>query len=232
MFIGHFGVGLGLKHFAPKTNLGWLTTAAVLWDLLWVVFLLLHVGQARVVPGITRFSPWDMVSVPWSHSLLLCLLWGAALGGGYLLYTRYKAGAIALWAGVLSHWILDTITHRADMPFYPNSARVRLGLYNSRVGTVTVEILLLALGAWLYVRATRPRDHIGRFSLGLYLAALVFLFVGGSFGPPPDSVASEAWSGMFAFLVLVFWSGWTDRHRAPTMPAPSGSPPVTSDEAA
>src|SRR5579859_4195967 len=75
MVIGHFGVGLGLKHFAPKTNLGWLTTAAVLSDLLWVVFLLLHLEQARLVPGITRFSPWDRVSVAWSHSLLLCLLW-------------------------------------------------------------------------------------------------------------------------------------------------------------
>lgn len=160
-------------------------------DLLWVVFLLLHVEQARVVPG-SHTSHRGTWSSPWSHSLLLCLLWGAALGGGYLLFTRYKAGAIALWAGVLSHWVLDTITHRADMPFYPNSARIGLGLYNSRVGTVVVEILLFALGAWLYVTATRARDRIGGFSLVvLYLAALVFLFVGGSFGPPPESVASE-----------------------------------------
>jgi hypothetical protein len=127
--------------------------------------------------------------------------------------------------------VLDTITHRADMPFYPNSARIGLGLYNSRVGTVVVEILLFALGAWLYVTATRAPDRIGRFSLVLYLAALVFLFVGGSFGPPPKCVASEAWSGMLAFLVLVFWSGWTDRHRKPLIPTPAGSTPVISGEA-
>src|SRR5579859_477243 len=72
---------------------------------------------------------------------------GTSLGGCYLLFTRYRAGAIALWAGVVSNWVLDTISHRPDMPFYPNSVRVGLGLYNSRMGTVAVEILLLALGA-------------------------------------------------------------------------------------
>jgi hypothetical protein len=89
MFIGHVAVGFGLKTIAPRTSLALLIAGAVLSDLLWVGFLLLGIEKVRNDPGNTRFSPFDLVSFPWSHSLLLCAVWATLLAGVYFGLTKY-----------------------------------------------------------------------------------------------------------------------------------------------
>src|SRR5579871_2906561 len=93
VLIGHFGVALGIKRFAPGINLGILATAAVLPDLLWCSFLLLGWERSEVVPGITRFSPYDMQYVPWSHGLDSIVLYAAvtAIFAIALRRRRYEA---------------------------------------------------------------------------------------------------------------------------------------------
>jgi membrane-bound metal-dependent hydrolase YbcI (DUF457 family) len=108
------------------------------------VFLLLGWEQVRIDPGITRYTPLDFVSYPWSHSLLMLCVWASAFGGIYYAITRYRAGAIAIWIGVVSHWVLDWVTHRPDMPLYPGGALYGLGLWNSIAGTMGVEFLMFA----------------------------------------------------------------------------------------
>jgi hypothetical protein len=91
-------------------------------------------------------------------------VWATAFALIYYAIARYWPGAVAIWIGVVSHWILDWITHRADMPLYPGGLRFGLGLWNSVGGTLAVEIAMFAIGVWVYMRTTRPRDRIGRYA--------------------------------------------------------------------
>src|SRR5271165_32622 len=203
MFIGHFAVGFAAKRFAPRCSVAVLLAAPLLADILWPPFLLAGWEQVRIDPGNTRFTPFDFVSYPWSHSLLMLCIWATAFGAVYYAITRYRAGTIAIWVGVVSHWVLDWVTHRPDMPLVPGGARYGLGLWNSIAGTMIVEILMFAAGVWIYVSATRPKDRIGRWAFIAYVVLLVVIYVADAFGSPPDNVAQVAWPGVAAPLILI-----------------------------
>lgn len=213
MFIGHFAVGFAAKRFAPRSSLAVLLSAPMLADLLWPVFLLLGWERVRIDPGNTRFTPLDLEYYPWSHSLLLLVAWATAFAIVYYSLTRYRTGAIAVWIGVLSHWVLDWVSHRPDMPLYPGGPRFGLGLWNSIAGTLVVETIMFATGVWLYASTTRARDRIGRYGFWAYVGLLVVLYFGDRFSGPPPSVADIAWSGILAGIILVPWAWWFDHHR-------------------
>ena len=213
MFIGHFAVGFAAKKFAPRSSEAVLLTAPLLADLLWPVFLLLGWEQVRIDPGNTRFTPFDFVSYPWSHSLLMLCVWATAFGAAYYVITRYRAGAVAIWIGVVSHWMLDWVTHRPDMPLVPGGARYGLGLWNSIAGTMVVEILMFAVGVWMYVSATRAKDRIGRYAFVAYIVLLMVFYIGDRFSTPPSSVGEIAWPAIAASIILIVWAWWFDRHR-------------------
>ncbi len=214
MFIGHFAVGFAAKKFAPRSSEAVLLTAPLLADLLWPVFLLLGWEQVRIDPGNTRFTPFDFVSYPWSHSLLMLCVWATAFGAAYFAVTRYWAGAVAIWIGVVSHWVLDWVTHRPDMPLVPRGARYGLGLWNSIAGTMVVEILIFAVGVWMYVNATRAKDRIGRYAFIAYIVFLMVFYIGDRFSTPPASAGEVAWPAIAASIILISWPWWFDRHRS------------------
>lgn len=213
MFIGHFAVGFAAKKFAPRASMGALLAAPLFLDLLWPVFVLLGWEQVRIDPGNTRYTPLDLYNYPWSHSLLMSVVWATGFALIYYGITRYAPGAAAIWIGVVSHWVLDWISHRPDMPLYPGGPKYGLGLWNSVAGTMVVELAMLAGGVWLYVRATRRRDRIGRYALASYVGLLLVLYIGDRFSGPPPSVGAIAWTGIAAPVVLIPWSWWFDRHR-------------------
>ena len=213
MFIGHFAVGFAAKRFAPRTPMAVLFIAPLFLDLLWSVFLLPGWERVRIDPGNTRFTPLDLAYYPWSHSLLMSAAWATVFALLYHLIARYWPGTVAIWIGVVSHWILDWVTHRPNMPLYPGGPRTGLGLWNSIAGTMTVEIAMLAAGIWLYARTTRPGDRIGRYAFAAYVILLMVLYVGDRFSSPPAGASDIAWSGIVAFVILIPWAWWFDRHR-------------------
>jgi len=214
MFIGHFAVGFAAKKFAPRTSLATLLAAPLFLDLLWPAFLLLGWEHLRIVPGITRYNPLDLYDFPWSHSLLMSVVWATAFSLIYYRVSRYRAGAVAIWIGVVSHWILDWITHRPDMPLYPGGGPLLgLGLWNHVAATMTVEISMLAVGFWMYVSVTRARDRIGSYAFISYILVLLSLFIGDRFSATPTTVSEIIWSGLVAEAVLLAWPWWFDRHR-------------------
>jgi hypothetical protein len=219
MFIGHFGVGFGLKRMAPRVSLALLIMATVWADILWTVFLLLGWEHARISAGSTRWTPLELYDYPCSHSLLFMGLWATALAVVYRAYRADLAGTIAIWIGVVSHWMLDWLTHRPDMPLYPNGPKHGLGLWNSITGTIIVESTLFAAGVGLYVWSTKPRDRVGRFAFWAYVGLLLLLYIGDRFSAPPESIREVAITGLVATIVLVVWPWWFDRHRDPVAAA-------------
>lgn len=213
MFIGHFAVALGAKKAAPKASLGTLVLAAQFADLLWPLLLLLGWEQVRIAPGNTAFTPLDFVSYPYSHSLLAELLWGTLLGVLYFALRRDGRAAIVLGLCVPSHWLLDFIAHRPDMPIFPGGPRYGLGLWNSVPATLAVEIMIYAIGIALYLKATRAKDRAGTYALWSLLVFLFASYLGAAFGPPPPDTKTLALTAL-AIWLTVPWAAWADRPRA------------------
>jgi hypothetical protein len=219
MFIGHFAIGFGAKKAVPAVSLGSLFLACQLADLVWPTFVLLGIETVRISPGITAVTPLEFVSYPYSHSLVALVAWGLVLGVLYKVVRRGRwAAALALAAVVLSHWVLDVVSHRPDMPVtLHGSGRLGLGLWNSLPATLAVELLLFAAGVVLYQRATAPRDRTGSLAFGVLVAFLLIVYFANLFGAPPPSVPAVAWSAQAVWL-LVAWGYWIDRHRRPKPP--------------
>jgi hypothetical protein len=214
MFIGHFGLAFGVKKTAPAVSLGALFAACQFADLLWPTLLLLGYERVAIQPGVTRFTPLDFVSYPYSHSLVALGVWGVAFGAIYTVLRRPRASTFPILALlVVSHWLLDYLTHRPDMPITIRGAdRVGLGLWNSIPGTLAVEVAIFAAGLAMYVRATAPRDRIGSLGLWSLVGFLLVVYLAAAFGPPPPTPAALAWSAQSLWL-LVVWGYWVDNHR-------------------
>lgn len=212
MFLGHFGVGFVAKSAAPRVSLGSLVLAAQFIDLLWPTFLLLGWEQVRIAPGITTVTPLDFVSYPISHSLVAVAGWALLVWATYLFLCRYPRGAVVLALLVVSHWLLDVVVHRPDLPVYPGGRLVGLGLWSSVTLTLGVELLTFVIGLWVYLRTTAPRDPVGYWSLWTFVVLLLLTYAANLLGPPPPSVTALAWFGQAQWL-LVAWAYWIDRHR-------------------
>jgi hypothetical protein len=214
MFIGHYALAFAAKKADPGISLGTLFIAVQLADLAWPVLVLAGVERFEIHPGITAVTPLDFTHYPYSHSLVALAAWGAALGVAYLLVRKGRvASALMLAALVVSHWVLDFISHRPDMPLtLGDSPKVGLGLWNSLAATVAVEGLLFAACVWIYWRATRPVGRAGTWALWSLVAFLAIVYVANLLGPPPPSVAAVAWSANALWLVVA-WGYWIDRQR-------------------
>jgi hypothetical protein len=214
MFIGHFGVGFGAKPTAPRVSLGTLFFAAQFVDLLWPTLLLLGVERVRIDPAATVVTPLAFDHYPISHSLLVSVGWALLIGGVYFHLRQDRRGALVLAGLVLSHWLLDLVVHRPDLPLAPGAAtEVGLNAWSSLPLTLAIEVPLFALGVWLYTKATTPRDAIGRWGLVGLVAFLLVVYAGNILGNPPPSVTAIAWVGQAQWL-LVIWAYWLDKHRS------------------
>jgi hypothetical protein len=145
----------------------------------------------------------------------MALVWSIVFGGVYWLVRRNARGAIMLALLVSSHWVLDWIVHRPDLPLYPgDAAKYGLGLWNHPAAEIAVEGALFAAGIYLYMGATRARDRVGVYALWALVAFLVIAWMGAWLGPPPPTPQAVAASALAIYLIVA-WGWWIDRHREP-----------------
>ena len=212
MFLGHIALGLAAKRVTPNVSLAVLILACQLADALWPVLLALGLEQVRIDPGNTAFTPLDFVSYPYSHSLVLLAVWAVAYGLACRLLVGGRGVFRMTSALVLSHWLLDFISHRPDMPLYPGSEKFGLGLWDSIPMTLAVELIMYAAGLWMYLRATRARDAIGRWAFAALAVFLVSAYLANLAGAPP-SVQVLYVTAIISTVVLTAWAWWADNHR-------------------
>ncbi len=215
MFIGHFGAGFAAKKISPQVSLGVLFLASQFIDLLWPLLVLAGAEHFRIVPGHTATVPLDFYDYPWSHSLVMVLVWAAAAGGLYFLFRKNRSGALVISLLVLSHWVLDFLVHIPDLPLLPGSdLKAGLGLWNSPAGSQLLEAGLFAGGFWLYLKATQPRNKTGTWSLISLAAFLAVIQVMNITSPPPPDELAVAVTGNLQWL-FILWAFWVDRNRNP-----------------
>jgi hypothetical protein len=211
MFIGHVAVGLAGKRLAPSVSLATWLASVQLVDMLWPLFLLAGLEHVRIAPGITAFTPLDFYDYPITHSLVGSLGWAAIFSLGWLLGRRDLRIAVLLAAGVTSHWVLDVISHRPDMPVLPHGPYVGLGLWNSVPATLAVEVTMFAAGLALYLRG--GGNGAKRVSFWLLMGFVIVAYFGAAFGPPPPDVRTLALTGLAGWVVLP-WVWWAEREGA------------------
>ena len=212
MFAGHHAVAFAAKPFAPRVSLGTLFAAALFLDLVWPVLLLLGVEHVRIAPGITAFTPLDFYDYPVTHSLAAVAGWSVAFAIAYWIVRRSARGAVVTGLLVASHWFIDLIAHRPDLPLWPGGPKFGLGLWNSIPATIVVEAGLFIAGLAIYLRATRAHDRTGSIALWALVAFIAVIYVANVLSPPPPSAIAIGWAGLAQWL-FVPWGWWIDRHR-------------------
>lgn len=200
----------------PMVSLGTLFLSVQLADIIWPTLVLLGVEYFEIAPGITAYTPLDFIHYPYSHSLVMSLLWSVLFAGIYFVTRRKSlmaAGILAML--VFSHWILDVVSHRPDMPItITGDYRVGLGLWESVEWTIMVELSMFVAGVYLYLKSTKARDRTGTYAFWGLMGFLVLINLGNAFGPPPPNTMAVAWSAQALWLVVA-WGYWIDRHRKP-----------------
>ena len=214
MFIGHHAAGFAAKRFAPRVSLGTLFAATMLLDLVWPLFLLMGIEHVRIDPGNTAFTPLNFYDYPYTHSLLNVIGWSLLAGTVHWLLRKSWRDAIVVGLAVLSHWVLDFVTHRPDLPLWPGGPKVGLGLWNSVIGTIAVEVTLFLLCLWLYLRSTIAIDRQGSIALWSLVVFVAIVYIANITSPPPPSARMIGYAGLAAWL-FVPWGVWIDRHRRP-----------------
>ncbi|PYP54528.1 MAG: hypothetical protein DMD40_16130 [Gemmatimonadetes bacterium] len=198
MFVGHYGISFAAKKDEPAIPLWVLFIAVQLLDVLWAPFVLLGIEKVRIVPGITASNPLDLYYMPYTHSLLAAIAWSLV---AFLVYRAVRPvpsrAAAIVGLAVFSHWVLDFLVHRPDLPLYDNTAKVGLGLWNLPAVALGLEALLLFGAMWLYLRHRARRTAMLVFGV-VMLAIQAYVF----FGPPPTSDKAAAATALIAYAVF------------------------------
>jgi hypothetical protein len=211
MFVGHLAVALGARTLQSRVPLAAWVAATFGLDLLWPVLLLIGTEHVRVDPGNTAFTHLAFDAYPWSHSLLMATLWAAiAAAIGRQAFATWRAGVL-VGAVVLSHWVLDFVTHRPDLPLWPNGPLTGLGLWYSVAGTFLLEGGLLLAALVFYLHAWRARGLVGHLAFGSLVVVTTLIWIVQPWAPPPSETAVAA--GALVLWLLPPWAHWAERHR-------------------
>lgn len=206
MFVGHYGVSFAAKRSDDSIPLWVLFVAVQLLDIVWAPLILLGVEKMRIVPGFTATNPLDLYYMPYTHSLVAALLWSAGAATVYRLLRRPSGFRASLLVGgaVFSHWVLDFVVHRPDLPLYDNTDKVGLGLWNRPALAFALEAALLLGGVLLFLRG-RPRRPVPLVAFSLIMLAVqAYIF----FGPPPVSDVAFAAEALVAYAVFALVAWW------------------------
>lgn len=200
MFVGHYSVSFVAKAMAPEVPLWVLFVAVQLLDVIWAPLILLGIEKVRIVPGFTATNPLDLYYMPYTHSLVAAIFWSVAGVVGWTIARGHRRATTArvVAAAVFSHWLLDFVVHRPDLPLYDDSMKVGLGLWNYAALAFMFEVGLLIAGMYLYL-GEAPVRKLPFIVLGLGMIGLQLLVFFGS--PPPSDTAAVA-TAFGAYLML------------------------------
>jgi membrane-bound metal-dependent hydrolase YbcI (DUF457 family) len=202
MFIGHFAVGLGAKKIAPELNLGILFIACQLLDLIWPVLVLMGIEKVSVDHLATVVTPLNFEYYPFSHSLVMTIVYSLLVGIVAGLFFKSKRLGFVLGLVTASHWVLDFVTHRPDMPIWFEGQKVGLGLWNSFTLAVSIELLIFAVGIFFYVKSKTSMSRKRKIWFWSLILFFLVIYAGNIFGPKPPA---DAPSAMIAGPALAMW---------------------------
>lgn len=214
MFLGHYALALTAKKIKPRENIGIYFLACQLLDLIWPILVLLNVELVSVKQGITEFTPLEFVHYPYSHSLFMSVVWGLFLSFIFFLNKKSIKTLILIFTLVVSHWILDFITHTKDLPLMLNSeTKVGLGLWNYYYSSFAFESGMFTIGIYLYIHSKRKLNEKINKSFWYLIVFLTIIHFANAFAPKPieGTPASAIAAPALAMWLLVIWAYYSDK---------------------
>jgi len=200
VFAGHYGAAFVAKRIEPRVPLWVLFVAVQLVDVAWALLVLAGIEKARIDPRLAS-SSLDLYYMPYTHGLPATVLWALAVFGAVRLFGGAPRVAAVLAAAVASHWLLDLVVHRPDLPLWDDTLKVGLGVWNFPRVAFALELLVVGGSVALCLPVTEARRRPGLVALGLALAALQAAVLVGA---RPRSLTATATSMLAVFLVLAW----------------------------
>jgi membrane-bound metal-dependent hydrolase YbcI (DUF457 family) len=214
MLVGHFAIGLAAKRIEPAVSVGTLVLASMMADLLWCIFMIVGIEHVQFKPGIGAANYFVASNIVMSHSLLMDALWAGLLATAYFLRRRSLRGASVIFAAALSHWLLDWISHRPDMPLAPGVHRYfGLALWSSIPGALIVEGGFWLLAVIVYARSTHVKKRTAVYAYWSVVAVLTLAWYNNLAGPPPPNPKAAPVASLLFFSLAVAWAYWMNQLR-------------------
>lgn len=214
MFIGHFAPALAAAAISPRApKLGTLFVAAQLVDFAFFTFAAVGLEAMRIDPEATVMVPFDLYQMPYTHSLLGTTVWATVFGLIVFAWQRELIAGLLAGFVVISHWILDFLTHSPDLTIAGGTEKYGLGLWDYPLIAMPLE-LAITLAAFAWYRS-RTRGPVG--PPWILLGVLLIMQAINWFGPAPQEANLALYLqslGAFALLVILArWVGTTRWHK-------------------
>jgi hypothetical protein len=212
MFMGHYSASFIAKAIAPEVPL-WLLLGAALWvDIVWALFIFAGVEQASLDPSLLS-NPLVLHHMPYTHSVVATIVWSAL---AFLVALKVMGlaprSALVVAVVVASHWFLDLIVHRPDLPLLLNAPKLGLGLWNLPIPAYVLEVLLLIISVWFCVHAIPIRTDRRTMWYG-FAAVLVLIQTATSFGPIPTTISAIVASALAINLIIPLAGRWVENRQ-------------------
>jgi hypothetical protein len=186
MIAGHFGFAALVKSRERQAPLWALMLATVWLDIVFVPLFLAGIETIEPVPGTHGGYGAGIIHADYTHSLVGALSLSAVLGTAFGTRWGQRTGVVLGFVS-FSHWLLDLIVHRHDMPVLPGNVgqlpKLGFGLWQFPWAAVSAEFALVSAGAWFYWRAARsvslaagiPQRRAAVVSLMIWMGGLLVL---------------------------------------------------------
>ncbi len=154
MFIGHFAFGFLLSYIFPSVPL-WIILIGVSFpDILWPIFVILGIETVRVDRNSPLQKNLEFTNYPYSHSLVLTTAIATAVGILLSVLLKNELIILVFPLSSASHWLLDAIVHRKDLPllgFSSKDIKVGLGLWNHGKSAFVIEYAFYAVLTLIFI---------------------------------------------------------------------------------
>jgi hypothetical protein len=216
MFAGHVGAALVIGRAERRVNVGIFIAAALLLDVVLWLFVLLG-WESVGIPANFGSTHQPEFTFPYSHGLVASIAWsGFAAGFAFVAFARLEAAksraAALIAAAVFSHWLLDALVHRPELPLAgASSLKVGLGLWQNMPVALVVESVVVLVGLFLFVPGSRTARGKSLALTALTLVILAFTVAGMTIAPPPPSALAMAGSSLATLVVVCALACWLGR---------------------
>jgi len=217
MFVGHYAPVLALKAVRQSPGLAAGFVAVQLVDVGFFSLSYFGIEKWRANPALSGFMPVDLYFMPFTHSLVGSIGWGIAAALVTMPFTpagRKLVDGLIIGLLVVSHWFLDLIVHRHDLPLvHDHEEKLGFGLWDLPLVVIPLEMGLLFAGFTILMNGTRAKGLAGRVVPWVVLSVLVAVQFVNWFTPPAADQAMFSGLGLLAYGVLALFAFWLDRVR-------------------
>lgn len=214
MFVGHYAPAM-LGASGGKVKLWQAFIAVQVLDFAWAGLNLMGVEKTRIVDGFAGNNHLDLYYMPFTHSLGASILWAIVAAGLFSLVFRKapKAGAVIFGLLVFSHWAMDLLVHKPDLPIWFGMQKLGFGLWENVALANVLELGFFLAATVYYLSRTVAKNTIGKYYPVVFLALMFAIHAVGQTMPTPASMTEVAISALVSYILMVLLAGGLDKTR-------------------